>query len=51
MNKYDLVDKEERVKLEKHFSKFNRNVITISAETGYGIDYLTERLVEILDEE
>ncbi len=50
LNKYDLVDKEEKVKLEKHFFNLNRNVITISAETGYGIDYLTEKLVEILDE-
>ncbi len=50
LNKYDLIDKEERVKLEKHFSKFNQNVITISAETGYGIDHLTDRLIDILDE-
>ena len=50
LNKCDLVDETERTEMEKHFSQLSQNVITISAETGYGIDLLTERLMEILDE-
>ena len=50
LNKSDLVDENEREKTEKHFSQFNQNVITISGETGHGIDTLKERIMEILDE-
>ena len=50
LNKSDLVDESERAKTEKYFSKFNPNVITISGETGQGIDILKESILEILDE-
>jgi len=50
LNKSDLVDAKEKEKIEKHFSQFNQNAITISGETGSGIDTLIERIMEILDE-
>jgi len=49
LNKSDLVDEIEKIKLEKYFSQFNQNVISISGETGHGIDTLVERIMEILD--
>ncbi len=50
LNKSDLVDDSERRKLEKYFFPFNQNVISISGETGEGIDSLIERIIQILDE-
>jgi GTP-binding protein len=50
LSKTDLVDEIEKAKFEKHFSQFSQNVISISAETGEGIDILTERIMDVLDE-
>jgi len=50
LNKSDLLDAPESIKLEKYFSQFSQNVKTISGITGQGIDSLTETIVEILDE-
>lgn len=51
LNKCDLVDENDKVVVEKYFSLFNQNVIIISGETGFGIDSLIEKLMDILDEE
>ena len=50
LNKSDLVEEKEKTKFEKHFSQFNQNVISISGETGEGIEFLKERIMDILDE-
>ena len=51
LNKCDLVEENDRTQLENYFSQFNQNVIVISGETGLGVEYLIERLMDILDEE
>jgi len=51
LNKCDLVDKNEWVKLVKYFSQFNQNIAVISGETGEGIDDLTETLTAILEKD
>lgn len=50
LNKSDLVNEKEIETIEKHFSQFNQNVISVSGETGQGIDTLIGRIMEILDE-
>ena len=50
LNKSDLVDEKEMEIIEKHFSQFNQNVISVSGVTGHGIDTLIDRIMEILDE-
>jgi len=51
LNKCDLVDEHYIKQQKRHFSQFNQNVIIISGETGFGLDYLIERLMDLLDEE
>ncbi len=50
LNKMDLMIPEIQEELETYFRQFNSRVITISAETGAGLDALKENIVELLEE-
>ncbi|MFW2365332.1 MAG: GTPase ObgE [Desulforhopalus sp.] len=50
LNKIDLIEAIECGALEKHFQQLVQNVITVSAQTGEGLERLKELLVETLEE-
>jgi GTP-binding protein len=49
LNKKDLMDKADLKELENTFQQLGQNVITVSGESGEGIDSLKETVVESLE--
>lgn len=49
LNKLDLLDGSEVVVLEKYFQQFDQNVMSISADTGEGIERLKDTIVVALE--
>ena len=50
LNKIDLIDEERLNQVERMFAQVDLNTISISAETGEGLEELKEILAELFDE-
>lgn len=49
LNKKDLIDESDLTTIQDYFKQFDQELITLSGETGEGVDALKERVLETLE--